>query len=276
MNTKYIFLDIDGTLVGYDSKIPDSAVKALKKAQKNGHKVIIASGRSASMIYPFLLEAIDFDGIIASGGACVMCDTDIVFRSIIKGDDLDNIVNYFRRENIYFIVQATDAIYGEQSFLDVVIPSMIKDGLNEELVKKTFMGVKIVDDIKSVKNIEKLSFYLSPKSPREISEDNDGRYYVVDFSVGAIKEGALYFGEMTMANVTKATAIERYMAYVGGSLEDTIAIGDSGNDLEMINFAHVGVAMGNATEPIKAAADFTTTAVDDDGIYNAFMKLGLI
>ncbi len=275
MNTKYIFLDIDGTLVGYDSKIPDSTVKALKEAQKNGHKVIIASGRSASMIYPFLLEAIDFDGIIASGGACVMCDTDIVFRSIIKGDDLDNIVNYFRKENIYFIVQATDAIYGEQSFLDIVIPSMIRDGLNEELVKKTFMGVKIVDDIKSVKNIEKLSFYLSPKSPKEISEDNRGKYYVVDFSVGDIKARS-FFGEMTLANVTKATAIEKFMKYVGGSLEDTIAIGDSGNDLEMIQFAHTGVAMGNATEPIKKAADFVTTAVDDDGIYNAFVRLGLI
>ncbi len=276
MKTKYVFLDIDGTLVGYDSKIPESALLALTKAQKNGHKVIIASGRSASMIYPSLLEAIDFDGIIASGGACIMRDGNIIFRSIIQGDDLDSIISYFKKENIYFIVQATDAIYGEQSFLDVVIPSMINDGLSEELVKKTFMGVKIVDDVRSVKGIEKLSFYLSPNSPDKISEDNGGRYYVVDFSVGSVKEGALYFGEMTLAGVNKATAIERYMAYVGASVEDTIAIGDSGNDLEMINFAHIGVAMGNATEPIKAAADFTTTAVDDDGIYNAFIKLGLI
>ena len=52
MNTKYIFLDIDGTLVGYDAKIPDSALKALKMAQANGHKVLIASGRS----YPLQIK----------------------------------------------------------------------------------------------------------------------------------------------------------------------------------------------------------------------------
>ena len=76
--------------------------------------------------------------------------------------------------------------------------------------------------------------------------------------------------------MTKATAIEHFLSHIGGSIEDTIAIGDSGNDLEMINFAHISVAMGNATDAIKAAADFTTTAVDNDGIYNAFVKLGLI
>ncbi len=275
MKSKYIFLDIDGTLVGYDSVIPDSAVTALRKAQKNGHKVIIASGRSASMIYPTLLEKIKFDGIIASGGACVMHDTDIVFRSIIKGDALDCIVDYFRRENIYCIVQATDAIYGEQSFIDIVIPSMISSGFSPELVRKTFGAVKIVDDIKTVQNIEKLSFYLSPYPPSKISEDNFGRYHVVDFSVGKT-DSSTYFGELNNAGVNKATAIQHYIDYVGGSLEDTVAIGDSGNDIEMIEYAHIGVAMGNATKPIKAAADFITTAVDNDGIYNAFVKLGLI
>ena len=73
MSSKYIFLDIDGTLVDYDAKMPSSALKAVKQARANGHKVFIASGRSCSMIYPELLEDNLFDGYIAAGGAYVSC-----------------------------------------------------------------------------------------------------------------------------------------------------------------------------------------------------------
>ena len=277
MNTKYLFLDIDGTLVGYDSKMPESALAALNAAQKNGHKVIIASGRSRSIIYPDLLAAVDFDGIIASGGACVVCNGEVIFRSTITGDTFRGIVDYFRREGIRFIVQSSEASYGEPDFRTVMIPAMIKSGFSEELIKKSFSDVITVDDILSVPDVEKFSYYLSPLSPKQISDDNNGKFYVTDFSVGKVAEASgLYFGEMNMAGVNKATAIERYMAHVGAPISDSIAFGDSGNDLEMMNFAGFSVAMGNATQPIKDAADMITDAVDKDGIYNAFVKLGLI
>lgn len=273
--TKYIFIDIDGTLVGYDSKIPESALKALKLAQQNGHKIIIASGRSLPIIYPDLLKAIKFDGIIASGGACVVCDGKVIFRSSIEGDDLYSLVEYFKREGISFIVHSSEAAYGEQNFFDTVIPGMIESGVSKELVEKSFSGVVPIDDVRKVKNIEKFSFYISPHSPAKISEDNDGQFYVVDYSIGNIKTD-LYFGELNKAGVNKATAIERFMAYVGASVSDSIAFGDSGNDFEMMKLAGFSVAMGNATKPIKESADYITTAVDNDGIYNAFKYLGLI
>ena len=274
---KYIFLDIDGTLVGYDSKMPESALKALKLAKAKGHKVIIASGRSRSIIYPDLLAAVDFDGIIASGGACVVCGGEVIFRSTITGDTLRGIVDYFRRKGIRFIVQSSDASYGEPDFRGVMIPAMIKSGFSKDLIEKSFSDVITVDDILSVPDVEKFSYYLSPLSPKQISDDNDGKFYVTDFSVGkAAEDSGLYFGEMNMAGVNKATAIERFMAHVGAPVSDSIAFGDSGNDLEMMSFAGFSVAMGNATQPIKDAADLITDAVDKDGIYNAFVKLGLI
>ncbi|MBE6583454.1 MAG: HAD family hydrolase [Ruminococcaceae bacterium] len=277
MNTKYLFLDIDGTLVGYDSKMPESALAALNAAQKNGHKVIIASGRSRSIIYPDLLAAVDFDGIIASGGACVVCNGEVIFRSTITGDTFRGIVDYFRREGIRFIVQSSEASYGEPDFRTIMIPAMIKSGYSKDLIDKSFSDVITVDDILSVPDVEKFSYYLSPLSPKQISDDNDGKFYVTDFSVGKAAENSeLFFGEMNMAGVNKATAIERYMAHVGAPISDSIAFGDSGNDLEMMKFAGFSVAMGNATQPIKDAADMITDDVDKDGIYNAFVKLGLI
>ena len=64
--------------------------------------------------------------------------------------------------------------------------------------------------------------------------------------------------------------------YFKGSIEDTIALGDSTNDLAMIEHAQIGVAMGNASEELKEKADYITKDVDDDGLYHAFQMLHLI
>ncbi len=275
MNTKHVFLDIDGTLVGYDSKIPASALKALQMAQANGHKIIIASGRSYGMIYKDLLEAVKFDGIITSGGSCVMVEGKVIFESFIEGDDLAFVIDYFRANGINYLLMTKDELYAEPVFNNYVIPGMIANGYSKELVEQAYGWNIEVEDVREIKGGEKLAYFTSPFLPDKISKDLDGKFYVVDFSVGNVK-GDTYFGEMNNAGITKASGIDAYLAYVGASIEDTIAIGDSANDLEMLEHAHIAVTMGNGTDAAKAAADFVTTAVDNDGIYNAFIKLGLI
>ena len=142
---------------------------------------------------------------------------------------------------------------------------MVAAGCSKELVEKSFSGVVPVKDIKSVKNIEKLSYYLSPYSTNRISEDNGGKFYVVDFSIGSVSPD-FSFGEMNLSGVNKGTAIERFMAHIGAPISDSIAVGDSGNDLEMMNYAGFSVAMGNATEEVKTAADVITDDCDHDGV----------
>lgn len=275
MKTKYIFLDIDGTLVGYDSKIPPSALKALQMAQANGHKIIIASGRSYGMIYKELLSALDYDGIITSGGSCVMVDGKVIFESLIEGEDLAFVIDYFRANGINYLLLSKDKLFAEPVFNNEVIPGMIANGYSKELVDQAYGWNTEVEDVRLIKGGQKLAYFTSPYLPDKISNDLGGKFYVVDFSVGEVKEDT-YFGEMNNAGITKASGIDEYLAYVGGSIEDTIAIGDSANDLEMLEHAHIAVAMGNGTDAAKKAADFVTTDVDKDGIYNAFIKLGLI
>ena len=275
MKTKHIFLDIDGTLVGYDSKIPPSALKALQLAQANGHKIIIASGRSYGMIYPDLLKAVKFDGVIASGGACVIVDGKVIFESFIEGDDLAFVIDYFRANGINYLLMTKDELYAEPVFNNYIIPGMIANGYNKDVVEQAYGWNTEVEDVRVIKGGEKLAYFTSPYLPDKIAKDLDGRFYVVDFSIGKVSEGS-YFGEMNNAGVTKASGIDEYLSYVGASIEDTIAFGDSANDLEMLEHASIAVTMGNGTDAAKKAADFVTTDVDKDGIYNAFVKLGLI
>jgi hydroxymethylpyrimidine pyrophosphatase-like HAD family hydrolase len=83
-------------------------------------------------------------------------------------------------------------------------------------------------------------------------------------------------GEIGINGITKATGMASYLKYKAIKREDSIAIGDGTNDFEMVEFAGVGVAMGNGFDELKARADMVTRSIDDDGIYYAFKELGLI
>ena len=74
----------------------------------------------------------------------------------------------------------------------------------------------------------------------------------------------------------KGAAIEAILAHLGIDAADAIGIGDNGNDAEMFEVCGTAIAMGNAVEGVKALADQVTTAIDDDGIHNAFVRDGLI
>ena len=76
--------------------------------------------------------------------------------------------------------------------------------------------------------------------------------------------------------INKATGMERYLKAAGIAREDSIAVGDGPNDLQMMEYAGIGIAMGNAREEVKERADMVTSSIDDDGIYRAFETLGLL
>jgi len=92
---------------------------------------------------------------------------------------------------------------------------------------------------------------------------------------GGAGETAL-FGDLGVKNITKANAIGCLLDYLGADLADTIAIGDAKIDIPMLEYCNFGVAMGSGGEEIRAMADYVTDDVDKDGLYKAFVHLGLI
>lgn len=84
------------------------------------------------------------------------------------------------------------------------------------------------------------------------------------------------FADVIAKGVDKGVGIDSFCKHFGFSLEETMAFGDGGNDVEMLRHAGIGVAMGNAREEVKQAADYVTDSVDDDGIETALLHFGLI
>lgn len=274
MNKKYVFLDVDGTLVNFKTQIPESTIKALKEAQNNGHKMIICTGRQKSQIYKELLSCVKFDGIIASSAAYIELDGEVIFESRPKKEKLDYIIDCFHEWHTPYCLQTTNAIYVEHDDLDEIYNFMRERGNSEKLINSVLVNCIYTTDPKSCDCVEKIAYYNCPYDLDTVRHKLGDYYHVVGYSLGT--GNGSFHGEVTFDGITKATGIEILMNKAGADIKDSIAVGDSENDLEMLRLAGYSVCMGNGSLEAKAAADLVTSDIDDDGIYNAFKKIGII
>lgn len=281
-------MDIDGTLMGADGRIPDSAVSACRAARQRGHLLYLCSGRPRSIISGRVL-AVGFDGVISSGGAHIETgDTTVVpyhgtviFDQVIPAVLVGRIAQYLEEHDCGYSLEKNDAIISNRAFLRFW-----------ENLSQRFSGAPQGDMQKDL--ISRISQNLLPENHGEawyrgvnkvlFVESGDIRFAALEGVFGReceIFHGSIPFsgnegGEIGPPGVHKGSALERIAQYYGAALEDTIAFGDSDNDRRMIERAGAGIAMGNADPALKAIADDITADLADDGISKGFQKYGLI
>lgn len=273
---KLIFLDIDGTIYNEIGIIPDSAKDAIKKARKSGHKIFISTGRNKSQIMDEIMN-LGVDGIIASAGAFVELDGKILFSQHLEPNLLSELYDFLLENQIVFTLETDHKMYGTKRNIRRQIKFLKLVRLFRKRKTKSldvFIKMMTVEkDIKKVKDVKKVLFYNSRIPIKVIKEKFESQFTVISSTIGSIYGES---GEIYGKSVSKATGIKIITEYLGVKIEDTIAFGDGENDYEMLEFAGIGVAMGNAVEGLKIVADFVTTPVSDNGLYNGFQKCGLI
>ena len=273
MQKKFIFLDIDGTLMDFQGRIPESARKALELAKAAGHRLIICTGRTKSEIYPELLQ-MDFDGIIGAAGAYVECDGKEVYRHVVESSQLNKLINCFEENQITYCLQTGTGVIMTPRNRDGFRDYFLSIGLEEETIWRVLSAELILeDDSRMRKNVEKAAYYGSHISAETIQEVIGDYFKVEGASYGS---NTVCNGEITCTGETKATGIQRYIDYIGADISDTIGIGDGLNDVDMLSKTAIAVAMGNARKATKAIADYITDDVDKDGLWKAFKHLDLI
>ncbi|MBM7654473.1 Cof-type HAD-IIB family hydrolase [Neobacillus cucumis] len=277
---KIIFMDVDGTLVNDHGEIPESAKLAVRKARENGHLVYLSTGRSKSELFSHVLE-VGFDGIIGAAGGYIEVGEDVLFHERMKQEDIELIVEYFNRNEIDFFLEANSGIYASQN-CKKHFRSIIEKILSENPEAKAAIEKGIQhfhdcliegEDLLSREDINKVSFLGSHLSIETISQEFASRFTIIPSTVPMFGQNS---GELSILGIHKATAIERVINHLNIRKEDTFAYGDGLNDIEMLGFVRQGIAMGNAKEAVKKAADDITDTVEEDGIYNSFKKYGLI
>lgn len=273
MRKKYLFLDIDGTLVNFDGTMPDSAAYAIRAAQQRGHELIICTGRQRSQVYPWLLQKADFAGTVTSGGALVICGGRLISHICFPGEQLRRALSYLEEKRIAYTLQTAGVMYSKSWCMEKIVSSFVKNGFGPESFAELFGETRCEEPPEARDDAEKILYYDAGLGAKALQRDLGEDYHVIGCSFLGQGEQS---GEIAQAGVDKAAGLRAYMEYRGADIADTVAFGDSDNDLELFEAAGCCVAMGNAGETLKRAATHITAPIDGDGLYRAFKHLELI
>ncbi|WP_099468048.1 Cof-type HAD-IIB family hydrolase [Konateibacter massiliensis] len=270
---KVIFLDIDGTLVGYDMKIPESAIKAIQETRKRGNKVYLTTGRSKAEVYENLWE-IGLDGMIGGNGMYIEDNGVVIQDLVMKKEDVIKAVDWMKEHDLGFYLESKNGLFGSDNLAEK--SSLVMYGEDTEEHRKQIdavfphmiFGTDFYRD-----DIAKISFCLYPDLLDEAKEKFGDILKVSSWSGSGKKQE---FGEFAILGIDKVHAVDTLLEYLKVGKEDTFAFGDAASDKQMVEYCEVGIAMGNAEEGLKEAADFVTDTVADDGLWNAFVRYNLV
>ena len=269
---KALFFDIDGTLVNFQGKMPDSTRRALYQVQKNGHKIVICSGRSLCQIYTWLRN-MGFNGIIGASGAYVECDARIIYEHHMGKEALTAVQTLLESADACYAAQTKDGIIVKENSKNRMLNGFLAIGMKKDVAAQICKNMQIDEQLEQRTDIEKLAFFEAGISVDRIREQLSEYCDVTRMSFERPNDNS---GEISSAGINKALGIQKYIEYTGIAKEDTIAFGDGANDLDMIEYVQTGVAMGNAIDDLKKRADFVTLGIDDGGIEYALKNLGLL
>lgn len=275
---KIIFLDADGTLLHHEGFIPKSALDACRAAQENGHKIILCTGRQKVEVYGDMLK-LDYDGMITGSGAHIEVNHHLLEEKTFSKEQLQFLLQYMNTYDIDAIFETTNGLVGNKKtyeHLERMIQKQCKH-LSPELylrhgLVQVLHNLKVTDSILEYP-VNKISFLESNLSYADIYQALHQQFDLVPATFAPFGKES---GEISEKSITKATGMQSILKYFHMSAKDAIAIGDGFNDLCMFEVAQTSVAMGNAPKEVQKKADRITTSLDNNGIYNAFIFLGLI
>lgn len=276
---KIVFLDVDGTLIDYRLQMPKSAQTAVETARKNGHIVYICTGCSKAEIeyYHWTLE---LDGMIGGNGAYVENGDKVLLHRSLTLEQCTDVVNWLKERQLPIILEANSGMYasddlksekGRNAFLAYSKGKGNTDPSNYDWDKrwgKYVWGKSLYRD-----DVNKISFVMDSYQDHL---DSAERFSDLVANTWGGKGEAALFGDLGVKGIDKAYAIEIVLKHHNMTKEDAISFGDAKIDLSMFEACGYNVAMGNGGPEIKEAADYITDDINDDGLYNAFKKLGLI
>lgn len=278
MEPRAIFLDVDGTLVNHRGAVPPTARDAVRQARANGHLAFLCTGRSLSSLWRTILD-IGFDGLVAAAGGYVETGGQVLVHHHVPTAEVRRITEYFGALGVEYLLETNDGVFGSAGARGRIQDAIADSVSDEDLLAEIERGfMSFVDRIHldwdpSQLHVNKLSFLGSTVTLDEIRAEFDDVFDVIPATVPLFGPNS---GEMSLRGVHKAAGIQVLIDHLGIPQERTVAFGDGFNDLEMLDYAGVGVAMGQAPASVAAHADLRTGAPDEDGIWNGFVTLGLI
>ena len=261
MTGKILFFDIDGTLWDIHNRIPESTVRSIRRARDNGHKIFLNSGRSRGFIFHPALFDIGLDGIVSACGTMIEYEGKTIFKYVIPAEQAERTVSMVRSYGFKAILEGAEYLYMEvEEFKDDIFGQKVIGEMGDKL--------KGILDHWGKWEMQKFSCATLTDRKEECFEKLREDYDLLIHSPTV--------AEMVPRGFHKGTGIQKVCELLSADIKNTVAFGDSVNDLDMLHAAGTSVAMGNGMVEAKEAADYVTAPLWEDGIEKALIHLGLI
>lgn len=272
---KIVFFDIDGTLVTEHNHATESTKQAVKALKDNEGLPVLATGRPPSMVKP-VCEMFGIDSYIAMNGQYIVIQGEVVYANPLQTETVQQIVEKARADHRSVFLCGSDEIYGNALLSMMSRSNFFKAAKTFSqyiprwwiyFVLKRFGRQPVAESLYEGKTIYQIVIQMTEEKDEDYRQLFPHCHFTRSspISVDVVSKGT-----------SKASAIQLMVKKLGMEMKDTIAFGDSLNDLEMLKEVEVGIAMGNARRELKEIADGVTAPVDEDGIMKGLRALRLI
>ncbi len=269
MNLKAIILDIDGTLYTSEKKISPRTLKALLAAQDKGVKLILASGRPARVMVDVAkqLKMNEHDGLLVSynGAAVIDCQTnELLFNQAMTVKEVKAVLTHLENFDVMPMIAKGDTMYVNNVYNNNI---HYKDK-DINIIQYESRGGKYLlcekENLAEFADFE-LNKILIAADPDYLTKNYENIRKPFEGKLSSMFTAAFYY-EFTAKGIDKGNALRNVLTPMGIDAKDCIAFGDGQNDMSIIEFAGLGVAMDNAVDELKNAAQEITASNDNDGI----------
>jgi Cof subfamily protein (haloacid dehalogenase superfamily) len=257
MQRKLIFFDIDGTLLDGNKRLPSSTIEAISTLKEKGHEVAIATGR-APFMYRQIREKLNITSYISFNGQYIVSDNEVFYKNPILKSEIENLRKHATSNDHPLVYMDHEGMKVSHQEHPHVIKSMEDLKINPpEFGPEYYMEREIYQAL----------IYC---------EANNEEQYITNYENLHFIRWHQYSTDVLPKGGSKGVGLEKLAKHYNIKQEDVIAFGDGLNDIEMLEYAGIGVGMGNGHPKALQAADFVTDSPEENGIYHALKKLALI
>ena len=255
---KAVFLDFDGTVYSHKtSSIPKSTIQAVSRIREKGVRAFLCTGRAVGEMPAFDMSEIPLDAWILSNGQVILDkDRNIIYEKKIEGKLKEMILSFFNEYSIPMYMITIDDIF-----------------LNRINQKVLDVQKAVSSNIPRIKKYEGEDIYMASAFFSNKEEEERLKEFEEFAEITWWHEGAV---DIVPKGISKINGISEILKLYQIDQSETMGIGDSDNDISMLDYCGIGVAMGNSIDSVKEHADYITDSIDEDGLYNALEHYGLL
>lgn len=258
MRKKYVFVDLDGTIIDHtNEEVPKSTKDAIKLARENGHEVIINTGRPPCLFYGIEKE-LGIESYVAANGRYAVHKGEVILNMVVDPDVVTRIVDYAEENRLDLGFEGLHEFKRQSSY----------SNLYRKFSENFHLEIPQLDPgFYKHNDIYQMTLYYS---------ENDWEKFKDIFPEVTFAYSCPYGIDVNSKGGLKEVGIQAFADKFNIDKGDIIAIGDGHNDITMFNYVETSIAMGNASDFVKTHTTHVTDDVSEDGFYKAFKMMNLI